>query len=171
MKIGNIFSVLIPALFMLLSGCAIRSYQLTRERVDQDLSSGNKGYLIGKAPASLENKERKMTRTTEVIEVELPSPALFKVKSKNKLPAEKEEVAQNKGFVNQPQPSPSLAPVNFQKYTVAKNDTLQKISQKFYGTTKKWTKIYDANKEVLKTANKIYPGEVLNIPVLNEKSK
>jgi nucleoid-associated protein YgaU len=51
-----------------------------------------------------------------------------------------------------------------EKYTVAKNDTLQKISKKFYGTTKRWMKIYDANKDVLRAPDKLYPGQVLNIP-------
>ena len=36
------------------------------------------------------------------------------------------------------------------KYIVQKGDTLQKISKKFFGTTKKWPKLYDANKDVLK---------------------
>jgi nucleoid-associated protein YgaU len=55
--------------------------------------------------------------------------------------------------------------VNIQKYTVQKGDTLQKISKKFYGTTKKWTKIYEANKDIIKGPNKIYPGQAINIPV------
>jgi len=54
--------------------------------------------------------------------------------------------------------------VKSQKYTVGKNDTLQKISQKFYGTTKNWVKIYKANKDTLKTPDRVYPGQVLNIP-------
>ena len=53
---------------------------------------------------------------------------------------------------------------NFESYTVGKNDTLQKISMKFYGTTKKWMKIYDANKDVLHSPNKLYAGQTLKIP-------
>ncbi|MEI6631878.1 MAG: LysM peptidoglycan-binding domain-containing protein, partial [bacterium] len=52
-----------------------------------------------------------------------------------------------------------------EKYTVGKNDTLQKISKEFYGTTKKWLKIYEANKALLKGPDKIYPGQVLSIPI------
>jgi len=55
--------------------------------------------------------------------------------------------------------------VSMEKYTVQKGDTLQKISQKFFGTTKKWYKIYEANRDVLKSPDKIYPGQVINIPV------
>jgi nucleoid-associated protein YgaU len=64
----------------------------------------------------------------------------------------------------QPEIQTEDANLSFEKYTVAKNDTLQKISNKFYGTTKRWTKIYDANKDVLRGPDKLYPGQVLNIP-------
>jgi nucleoid-associated protein YgaU len=46
-----------------------------------------------------------------------------------------------------------------------KGDTLQKISKKFYGKTNKWNRIYEANKDKLKSPNKIYPGQVIDIPV------
>ena len=49
-------------------------------------------------------------------------------------------------------------------YVVKKGDTLQKISEKFYGTTKKWQKICEANKKVLKDCNDLEPGTKLVIP-------
>lgn len=49
-------------------------------------------------------------------------------------------------------------------YVVQKGDTLQKISQKLFGTTQKWEKIYNANKHVLKTPDRIRPGQKLVIP-------
>ena len=48
-------------------------------------------------------------------------------------------------------------------YTVQKGDTLQKISMKFFGTTKKWPKIFEDNKDKLKSHEKIYPGQVIKI--------
>jgi len=63
-------------------------------------------------------------------------------------------------MMNQPQGA-----VTYETYTVQKGDTLQKISNKFFGTTKKWMKIFEANKNVLKTPNNIYPGKTINIPV------
>ncbi|MBI4981697.1 MAG: LysM peptidoglycan-binding domain-containing protein [Candidatus Omnitrophica bacterium] len=76
----------------------------------------------------------------------------------------------NQGYVTQsaiPETTENESVVSggFEKYTVQKNDTLQKISKKFYGTTRKWTKIYDANKEFLKSPDRVRPGQVLNIPV------
>lgn len=63
-----------------------------------------------------------------------------------------------------------------QKYTVVSGDTLQKISQKVYGTSARWKEIYNANQATieynarthgLKSSNNgwwIYPGEVFDIP-------
>ena len=53
---------------------------------------------------------------------------------------------------------------DYTMYTVQKNDTLQKISQKFYGTTKKWMKLFEVNKEVLKSPDKVYPGITIKVP-------
>jgi len=49
-------------------------------------------------------------------------------------------------------------------YVVQKGDTLQKISQKIFGTTQKWTSIYEANKHVLKSPDRIRPGQKLVMP-------
>jgi len=65
------------------------------------------------------------------------------------------------------EPSSSSGSVNaVQKeyYVVQKGDTLQKISQKVFGTTQKWTSIYEANKHVLKSPDRIRPGQKLVIP-------
>src|SRR3989338_3423663 len=51
-------------------------------------------------------------------------------------------------------------------YMVEKGDTLQKISKKFYGTTRQWKKIYEANKELSKSPDKIRAGQIVNIPQL-----
>ena len=56
-------------------------------------------------------------------------------------------------------------------YKAKKGDTLQKISRRFYGTTKKWPLIYGANKNVLKGPDKVYPGQVLIIPKTGEFKK
>ncbi|HVY63111.1 MAG TPA: LysM peptidoglycan-binding domain-containing protein [Planctomycetota bacterium] len=54
--------------------------------------------------------------------------------------------------------------VHAKTYTVQRGDTLQKISQKLYGTTKNWQKIFDANKSKLKKPDMIVVGMVLQIP-------
>jgi nucleoid-associated protein YgaU len=50
-------------------------------------------------------------------------------------------------------------------YVVVSGDTLSKISNQFYGTPNKYQQIFEANKPMLSDPNKIYPGQVLRIPV------
>lgn len=52
------------------------------------------------------------------------------------------------------------------KYKVKRGQTLGDISAlpEVYGTSKKWKKIYEANKDKIKDPNKIYAGQVLDIP-------
>ncbi len=158
----------------LLSGCVVRSYQVTRDRIDQDLSSGNRGYLMGAKPATPSDEDRTLTRTTKVVEVELRSPFAFFKKKHAKSAAPKTDdtmVEGNKGYVNEPmmEEEESASSETFESYTVQKADTLQKISQKYFGTTKKWVKIFNANKDKLSAPDKIYPGQVIRIPLEKER--
>lgn len=161
----------LAAASFILSGCVVRSYTVTKDRVDQDLGQGNRGFLMGRS-SSMEQGERKKTRTTRVVEMEWESPFKFK-KNKKEISSEQDVVLPEQNFTwnssgqadTVQEISQSSNEPQFKKYTVQKNDTLQKISSKFYSTTKKWVKIYDANKDVLKAPNRIYPGQILNIPV------
>lgn len=57
------------------------------------------------------------------------------------------------------------SPRSGKTYLVQKGDTLQKISQKFYGTTRQWRKIYDANRAKIKGGpDKLAVGTKLTIP-------
>ena len=49
-------------------------------------------------------------------------------------------------------------------YVIQKGDTLSKISQKFYGTTKKWKAIYDANRDRINNINNLKVGTQIVIP-------
>jgi nucleoid-associated protein YgaU len=51
-----------------------------------------------------------------------------------------------------------------QTYVVQSGDTLSKIAQKFYGDPALYNQIFQANKDVLKDPNKIFPGQKLKIP-------
>ena len=146
----------------LLSGCVVRTYPLTRDRVDQDLSTGNRGYLKGQS-ASAETVEKKSTRTTHVVEIELRSPIKFEKATTETKEQVKEGKTLQGNSVSMDMPA-FVTEETFQKYTVQKGDTLQKISQKFFGTNKKYLKIYEANKDVLKAPNNVYPGQTLKIP-------
>jgi LysM repeat protein len=157
-------------LALALSGCVVRTYPLTRDRVDQDLNLGNRGFVSGEA--KLEDTERPTTRTTQVVEVELRSPLRFekcpKTKTTQVVASEpSSDLEGNKGFISE-SIVPEAATTNeggLQQYTVQKGDTLQKISRKFYGTTKKWQKLYELNQDTLSSPNKLKPGQVINVPM------
>ena len=52
----------------------------------------------------------------------------------------------------------------YHKHTVGKGDTLGKISQKYYGKAGAYMKIFNANTNILKDPNMIYPDQELVIP-------
>lgn len=49
-------------------------------------------------------------------------------------------------------------------YTVVGGDTLSKISKQMYGDANKYNAIFEANKPMLTSPDKIYPGQMLRIP-------
>ncbi len=154
----------------LIFGCGrVRTYVVETERVDQNLSSGNMGYLSGTPSDEEINRPRKLTRQTYVTEVELGSYKTQREPGKTKMvaKAEKEPVTEPiSGAVSEEVVgTASSGEQSFTMYTVTPNDTLGGIAVKFYGSSKKWKKIYEANADKLKTPDKIYAGQVLKIPV------
>jgi len=51
-----------------------------------------------------------------------------------------------------------------QQHIVAEGETLMHISKEYYGTTRKWRRILEANRETIPDENKIRPGTELTIP-------
>lgn len=51
-------------------------------------------------------------------------------------------------------------------YVVKSGDSLSKIAKAAYGDATKWKVIYEANRDLLKSPSRIYPGQVLIIPAL-----
>jgi nucleoid-associated protein YgaU len=50
------------------------------------------------------------------------------------------------------------------QYTVKGGDSLSKIARYIYGDASAFTKIFEANRDILKTPDVIHPGQVLKIP-------
>jgi nucleoid-associated protein YgaU len=50
------------------------------------------------------------------------------------------------------------------QYTVKGGDSLSRIAKYIYGDASAFTKIFDANRDILKTPDVIHPGQVLKIP-------
>lgn len=53
-------------------------------------------------------------------------------------------------------------------HTVERGDTLSKIAKEVYGNAMKYPVIFEANKPMLTDPDKIYPGQVLRIPELDD---
>jgi nucleoid-associated protein YgaU len=49
-------------------------------------------------------------------------------------------------------------------YIVVKGDSLSKIAKREYGDANKWRMIYEANQDLIKDPDLIYPGQSLRIP-------
>jgi nucleoid-associated protein YgaU len=163
------------------AGCSrIQTKIVEKPRLDQEIQ-GNRGYLKGSGPAG---GPRRATREMVETNVELPTwaemnpwrkpgkeaPAEVTSAPPVSMPAYEPPEEYNMPPIAET-PSSVSGPAAGTPYTVQKGDTLQKISQKFYGTTKNWYKIYKANKEVLKTPDKIRPGQTINIPGVDNEYK
>lgn len=51
-------------------------------------------------------------------------------------------------------------------YVIQSGDTLSKIAKEFYGSGSKYPLIFEANREVIKDPDKIYPGQTIRVPKL-----
>ena len=49
-------------------------------------------------------------------------------------------------------------------YVVVAGDSLSKNAKREYGNANDWPRIFEANKDILKDPNKIFPGQKLRIP-------
>lgn len=153
---------------VILAGCmTVRTYTIEKPRKDLSIE-GNRGYLTGEVEEEEIESRLGQTRKMSIFEVEFGSKAVEKQKLQEK-PAEElssaqesfevEETEEDIGFIEE-----EAQQKKSQYYTVQKNDTLQKISYKFYGTTKKWKLIQETNSGVIKNPDKLYPGMRLRIP-------
>jgi len=50
-------------------------------------------------------------------------------------------------------------------YLIKKGDTLSAIAKQFYGKPNDYPRIFEANREVIKDPNKIFPGQKIRIPL------
>jgi nucleoid-associated protein YgaU len=60
------------------------------------------------------------------------------------------------------------SPANQEKveyYLIKKGETLSAIAKQFYGKANQYRKIFEANREVIKDPNLIFPGQKIRIPL------
>ncbi len=70
-------------------------------------------------------------------------------------------VADNLTF---PEPKKKEEKEDVEIYEIVSGDTLGGIAKRFYGKAALYTRIHEANKELIPDPNKIYPGQKIKIP-------
>ena len=160
------FVVILAVAFV--SGCTMRSYVQEKGRVDQEIS-GNGGCIQGSCPQT-DRSNLPKTRDTYVLEIDAGPAKVDAAKTKTSSRVTETSYSEeysaperNYGNVNETS-MPEVVEISVVEYKIEKDDTLQKISKKFYGTVKRWNEIYEANKDVLKDPNHIKPGKTIRIP-------
>ncbi|MEI7997920.1 MAG: LysM peptidoglycan-binding domain-containing protein [Candidatus Omnitrophota bacterium] len=176
------------------AGCGLhaQSYVMTKQRVGIEKGNGNAGYLAG-TPQYIEPQRK--TRQVYVLELTKPIPenevkkieqeistvpnvnthislpttpaprAPVAGESHNKIVIPRIDDEPMKNEVHQATVSPT-GPAVDTTYTIVKDDTLQKISKKYYGSYGGWLKIYNANKDKIKNPNLLKSGTVITIPAV-----
>jgi len=61
-------------------------------------------------------------------------------------------------------PAPTDTIGSGKTYVVVEGDSLSKIAKREYGDANKWRAIYEANKDLIKDPDLIYPGQELKVP-------
>jgi nucleoid-associated protein YgaU len=63
-----------------------------------------------------------------------------------------------------PSPTGTSGTTAVKTYTVVAGDSLSKIAKREYGDGNAWNRIYEANRDIIKNPDLIYPGQTLKIP-------
>jgi nucleoid-associated protein YgaU len=171
-----------------LSGCRAPTRMATRvtevPRVDLALEGGNRGYLVGTAPAA---EAQKTTRQIVHTDVEVPS--FYRPKHGAAPPAPAEEPAEeaaapdiappevetepeqqwSKGpepAVEEPEERAAPSAQPSEVYLVKRGDSLWSIAAKpeVYGKATMWRKLFDANRDLLKSPDRLRAGMKLKVP-------
>lgn len=79
-------------------------------------------------------------------------------------PIDKVAVGNGNLNISRNPPKPVAPKESARYYTIKSGDTLWAIASKYYGSGAQYPKIYNANKNIIKNANLIYPGQKILIP-------
>jgi nucleoid-associated protein YgaU len=60
---------------------------------------------------------------------------------------------------------PPLPEQRVEYYVIQKGDTLSKLAKQYFGNAMDYPKIFEANREVIKDPDLIYPGQKIRIPL------
>jgi nucleoid-associated protein YgaU len=54
-------------------------------------------------------------------------------------------------------------------YEVVSGDSLSRIARREYGNANEWRRIFEANRDILEDPDRIFPGQKLKIPPLEDR--
>jgi len=157
---------------LFLSSCTMRSYVQDKGRVDQEMT-GNGGCIQGTCP-QVDRSDLPQTRRTYVLEfitgpdkLEEDAMVTEAVVEEVSIPAKETNFAKTRPMASEQTVIAEEVVVvepSYIEYKIEEGDTLQKISKKFYDTYGRWNEIYEANKDVLSSPDRIKPGKTIRIP-------
>lgn len=127
---------------------------------------------VYKAGAVAKAAPRSEPAATPMPSKEKPPAQIVEAKSKP-IAAEEKTKPVAKQITTTSEKTPASAPIakaGAQAYTVKAGDTLGRLAEQYYGTSNKWEKIYDANREAVKNPNYIFIGQKLVIPTDDKES-
>lgn len=58
--------------------------------------------------------------------------------------------------------------IGARSYTIEQGDTLSSIAQRVYGKASHWRRIFEANRDAIDNPDRIFPGQVITLPELEQ---
>jgi LysM repeat protein len=144
-----------------IAGCRAATKVSEVPRVDLQLEGGNRGFIVGTPPAGGELKT-----TRQIVDSTIEVPSFYRAKHTGAtvgLDNAAPEMSMDEASVAEAAPG---GPLVFDVYVVKKGDSLWSIAARpeIYGKATKWRQIFDANRDLLKSPDRVRPGMTLKIP-------
>ena len=152
---------------LILSGCYAPTRMAAKvteiPRVDIELAGGNRGYLVGTPPEASE-----MKTTRQMVEATIEIPTFYKPTPGGAAPSTGEQFAppEMETGAGDEAGAVQVVPGKYDTYVVQKGESLWSIAAKpeIYGKATKWRRIFDANRDLLKSPDQVKSGMTLKIP-------
>ena len=143
---------------LLAGGCRTATRVTEVPRVDLSLEGGNRGYLVGTP-----SEAAALKTTRQMVETDVEIPSFYRPK-RGGAPVSLEEMAppETEAVGGTAEAPPRV----FDVYVVQKGDSLWSIAKRpeIYGKATRWRRIFDANRDQLKSPDRLHAGMTLKIP-------